>query len=736
MNPDMNEVRTMAARHRTSPTILMAAVMVLAACDSSVAPTGGSPAAAATGTTDGLPALADVAMYRADPHGGNVHPGPAPAAEPQVAWQVDLGVPAHFSPILVGGLLIVGTQGPAGTAIALDARTGAERWRFQAGAPIGSIGPGAGGTSAASTNGIVYIADVERLYALDAGTGAQRWVADAPNAGGWPVVVDGVVYLGTTDGAVGFDAATGEERWRWSGPTDGASTAGPVLDGVTYVNGGDGRMHALSVADAEEHWSVLTISTQLSSSRADGDTIFAATRQGDTLEPVGELYSINRSDGQVRWRFRGPSGRGLSVGPSRDGIVYVSTQDDGIFALRDDGSKGTEVWHADAPKSTWPLVLVGETLYHQRSDASLGAYAAADGRLLWETDAPGDQAAGPIVSGGMIFDVSYGGIVRAYAEPSLIALLPEPAGASEAPSAAPSGPAIPNPFTFVRSFPWPATTIEFPQATAVGPDGLLYVLDTRPAVTVLDPADGQVVRTWGKAGSGPGEFDLTVPDDNPGKGDIAVTPDGRVYVADGTNARIQVFTPKGEFLKQFGSAGAGEGQLGTGPSEIVAASDGSIYVLADTSGPITKFTPEGKFRWRSPAPSDAESYQMGLEIAPNGDVLVTCEGCAAMIVLDPETGVVKGTFADGLVRYGAQLAPGPNSTIVGLEWNTSALLLFSGDGALLGGKYVQPDEPRTQLQRDTVWGVPVWPVPVTLGDGRAYSFNVDGLVEIEIDLST
>jgi outer membrane protein assembly factor BamB len=374
---------------------------------------------------------------------------------------------------------------------------------------------------------------------------------------------------------------------------------------------------------------------------------------------------------------------------------------------------------------------VGETLYHQRSDGSLAAYAAADGRLVWETAASDGQAAGPLVSGGMIFDLSYSGIARAFAEPALIARLPEPATSPGGPSAAPSA-GVPNPFTFARSFPWPATTIEFPQAMDVGPDGLLYVLDTRPAVTVLDPSDGQVVRTWGSQGSGPGEFNLTVPDDNPGKGDIAVAPDGRVYVADGTNARVQVFTPKGDLVKQFGSPGAGEGQLGTGPSEIVAAADGSIYVLADTSGPLTKFSGDGKFRWRSPAPPEDESFQHGLVLAPNGDVIVACEGCSAAMVIDPETGLVKGEFGDGL-STAAQMAPGPESTIIALQWETEAILLLDAAGEVIGGKYLQPGEKRTALQAETDWGMGVWPVPVLVGDGRAYSFNMDGLVEILID---
>ena len=66
----------------------------------------------------------------------------------------------------------------------------------------------------------------------------------------------------------------------------------------------------------------------------------------------------------------------------------------------------------------------------------------------------------------------------------------------------------------------------------------------------------------GRAGAGPGEFDLSRPDDNPGNGDIAVAKDGTVYVADGTNHRIQAFKPDGTFIRQFGSFGTGPGEFG------------------------------------------------------------------------------------------------------------------------------------------------------------------------------
>ncbi len=71
-----------------------------------------------------------------------------------------------------------------------------------------------------------------------------------------------------------------------------------------------------------------------------------------------------------------------------------------------------------------------------------------------------------------------------------------------------------------------------------------------PGSSSLAP-DGKVIKTWGKKGTGPGEF-------NEPHG-IALDSAGRVFVADRVNARIQIFDPDGKFLaewKQFGRPSA------------------------------------------------------------------------------------------------------------------------------------------------------------------------------------
>ncbi len=59
--------------------------------------------------------------------------------------------------------------------------------------------------------------------------------------------------------------------------------------------------------------------------------------------------------------------------------------------------------------------------------------------------------------------------------------------------------------------------------------------------------DGKFIKTWGKVGKGPGEFDVPH--------GLAMDSAGRLFVADRSNDRIQIFDQDGKFLadwRQFG----------------------------------------------------------------------------------------------------------------------------------------------------------------------------------------
>ncbi|MFL5674021.1 MAG: PQQ-binding-like beta-propeller repeat protein [Chloroflexota bacterium] len=663
-----------------------------------------------------------------------IEPGPAPAGKPQLAWEAEIG-PTHWSPILVNGLIVVGNA--AGAVIALDGRTGMQRWRFQAaqGLPTDSFNG-----SAAAADGLVFINDLSTIYALDATTGQKRWSAHAPTKGSRPLVVDGVLYLGTIGGALGLDAKTGEVVWSWTGPQGVGTTVGPVVDGVAYLSSrGDGRLYAIDIHDRSEHWHVQTVGQAVGSSEVVGDTVFVGTNQAGAAGPVGQVYAVDRPTGRVRWQFGGPKGGQIVPGAARDGVLYLSSETDGIYAVKDDGTHATPVWHDDAPPSIVPLSMVGDTLFEQRTDGSVGAYAASDGALEWETPATGDYGGGPpLVSGGMVFSVGDAHGVKAYADPGLIAMLPS-ASVASSPTPTLSLAGVPDPFVVVKSFSWDSTKLAIPLGMDVGPDGLLYILDIKPSVAVIDPNDGHIVRTWGRQGTGPGEFDLTVPDDNPGTGDVAVAPNGHVYVADGSNHRVEVFRPDGTFIFQFGSFGTGDGQFGS-IDEITIGDDGSVYALDGSANRISKFTDGGKVLWRSPAPGGDPKLATllhGIAVRSDGAILATCEQCSEILVFDPRNGRLRSEVVPIKVdgdRSGSMTLDGKGYIYVA-AYGSNSQLVFDPTGRLVGGRYHQAGMPFTSLDKEGNWGDTFWPSPVFLPDRHGFTFGKDGLTELTVTLA-
>ena len=69
--------------------------------------------------------------------------------------------------------------------------------------------------------------------------------------------------------------------------------------------------------------------------------------------------------------------------------------------------------------------------------------------------------------------------------------------------------------------------------------------------------------------------------------------DRLLYAADSCNHRIQVFTLEGEFVREFGTAGTGAGELSY-PYDIAIAPGGEMYVAEYGNHRIQKFDAAGK----------------------------------------------------------------------------------------------------------------------------------------------
>ncbi len=130
-----------------------------------------------------------------------------------------------------------------------------------------------------------------------------------------------------------------------------------------------------------------------------------------------------------------------------------------------------------------------------------------------------------------------------------------------------------------------------PRNMAVAKDGRVYVADTSNHRIVVFDANGNELTSWGSFGAEPGQFNEPW--------DVAIGPDGSVYVADTWNHRIQKFTPDGDFITAWGAFVSTDGQLGQmgvfwGPRAITFTPEGNLLVTDTGNKRVQVFTPDGE----------------------------------------------------------------------------------------------------------------------------------------------
>jgi sugar lactone lactonase YvrE len=160
-------------------------------------------------------------------------------------------------------------------------------------------------------------------------------------------------------------------------------------------------------------------------------------------------------------------------------------------------------------------------------------------------------------------------------------------------------------------------TFNQPSDVAVAATGDIFVADGHDedsnARIVKFTKDGKFIKTWGKRGTGPGEFDTPH--------GIAFDSKGRLFVADRGNNRIQIFDQEGKFLaewKQFGR-----------PSGVYIDKKDVIYVADSESN--QKVNPGWKRGIRVGSAQDGKVTAFIPDTEPDPEKVVTsnAEGVAA-----------------------------------------------------------------------------------------------------------
>jgi len=155
-----------------------------------------------------------------------------------------------------------------------------------------------------------------------------------------------------------------------------------------------------------------------------------------------------------------------------------------------------------------------------------------------------------------------------------------------------------------------------PYALAVAPDGKVYAL-CGDMVCYFSP-EGVYLGTWGSRGTGDGQFG------NPAG--LAAGSNGRVYVVDTFNERVQYFSSTGSFLGKWGSFGAAAGKFHY-PESIAVAPDGEVVYVADTLNErVQYFSADGSFlgAWGEEGTGRGQfEYPKAVAVAPSGEVFVS-----------------------------------------------------------------------------------------------------------------
>jgi DNA-binding beta-propeller fold protein YncE len=119
----------------------------------------------------------------------------------------------------------------------------------------------------------------------------------------------------------------------------------------------------------------------------------------------------------------------------------------------------------------------------------------------------------------------------------------------------------------------------YPAKLAAG-DGRIYVADSYNNRVQVFSEDGEYLMQWGGMGFWRGRFRVA--------SGIAVGPNKSVYVADFYNHRVQVFDRNGRYITSFGKMGIGSGEF-RGPTDVAVSKDGYIYVSDWKNHRVQKF---------------------------------------------------------------------------------------------------------------------------------------------------
>jgi eukaryotic-like serine/threonine-protein kinase len=244
------------------------------------------------------------------------------AATGALKWKFQTGEVVHASPAIADGMVFIGSWDS--NFYALDAASGAEKWRFKTGDDPDSHNQQGIQSSAAVADGMVYFGCRDsHLYALDERTGEKKWAFSTK--GSWvlnsPAVSKGKVYFGTSDTGILYaaDAKTGAIEFA-VGFNGWPVYSSPAIAGeMLYVGSTDGTLQGINLPSGRVSWS---FATEASKQNLPSMKSYFAPFTTDFYDDVMAAYN--------KLLILGPI---LSSPVVVDNVIYVGSVDGNLYAL-------------------------------------------------------------------------------------------------------------------------------------------------------------------------------------------------------------------------------------------------------------------------------------------------------------------------------------------------------------------------------------------------------------------
>jgi outer membrane protein assembly factor BamB len=250
------------------------------------------------------------------------------AASGALRWKFHTGNVVHASPAVAEGTVYVGSWDSF--FYALDAKTGRQRWRFKTGDDYIISNQVGIQSSAVIADGVVYFGCRDsNLYALDAATGEKRWAFS--NKGSWvistPIVQAGTLYFATSDSGLfhALDAKTGSSKYSLSFHHWPMFSSPAIAGTILYIGSNAGTLIAIDLNRQATAWTFNT----------DGANRNAATYTKKNGDPeYGDVYGDFFYDDMVSGVLKMLSVGAVLSSPVVDqDVVYFGSTDGNLYAI-------------------------------------------------------------------------------------------------------------------------------------------------------------------------------------------------------------------------------------------------------------------------------------------------------------------------------------------------------------------------------------------------------------------